>query len=72
MGEQAVAFLNSVEFPLADPLEDKPGELQRFTATVDGLLVPDIDTSLDETAAKTAFWNAFKPVGEWWAGLPPY
>ena len=30
MGEQAVAFLNSVEFPLADPLEWKPGELLRF------------------------------------------
>jgi len=72
MGEQTVAFLNSIEFPLADPLEWKPGEPQRFTATVDALVVPDIDASLDEAAAKTAFWNAFKPVGVWWAGLPPY
>jgi len=72
MGEQALSFLNSLEFPLADPLEWKLGELQRFTATVDALVVPDIDASLDETAAKTAFWNAFKPVGEWWAQLPPY
>jgi uracil-DNA glycosylase family 4 len=72
MGEQAVAFLNSVEFPLADTLEWKPGELQRLTATVDALVVPDIDTSLDEAQAKTSFWNAFKPLGAWWAELPPY
>jgi uracil-DNA glycosylase len=72
MGEQALAFLNSLEFPLADTVEWKLGELQRFTATVDALVVPDIDASLDETAAKTAFWNAFKPVGAWWAELPPY
>jgi uracil-DNA glycosylase len=72
MGEQALSFLNSLEFPLADQVEWKLGELQRFTATVDALVVPDIDASLDETAAKTAFWNAFKPVGEWWAELPPY
>jgi uracil-DNA glycosylase family 4 len=72
MGEQAVQFLNSVEFPLADTLEWKPGELQRFTATVDALVVPDIDASLDEAPAKTAFWKAFKPLGRWWAELPPY
>ena len=23
-------------------------------------------------AAKTAFWNAFKALGPWWAELPPY
>ena len=72
MGEQALGFLNSVEFPLADTLEWKPGEQQRFTATVDALVVPDIDTSLDEAQAKTSFWNAFKPLGSWWAELPPY
>jgi uracil-DNA glycosylase len=72
MGEDAVSFLNSIEFPLADPLEWRPGELQRFTATVDALVVPDIDASLDEAPAKTAFWNAFKPLGTWWAELPPY
>jgi len=72
MGEEAVAFLNSIEFPLADAVDWKPGELQRFTATVDALAVPDIDASLDEAPAKTAFWNAFKPLGGWWAELPPY
>ena len=34
--------------------------------------VPDIDRALDEAPAKTAFWNAFKAVGPWWAALPPY
>ena len=72
MGESAVGFLNSLDFPLADTVEYKPGELQRFTATVQALVVPDIDASLDEAPAKTKFWNAFKPLGQWWAELPPY
>jgi uracil-DNA glycosylase len=72
MGETAVEFFNSLEFPLADPIEFKPGELQRFTATTQALVVPDIDASLDEAPAKTQFWNAFKPLGSWWAELPPY
>jgi uracil-DNA glycosylase family 4 len=72
MGEPALEFLNSIEFPLADTLEWKPGELQRFTATTEALVVPDIDASLDEAPAKTEFWNAFKALGPWWAALPPY
>ena len=72
MGDEALAFLNSLEFPLADPLEPKTGELQRFTPTIQALFVPDIDESLDEAPAKTRFWNAFKTLGPWWAELPPY
>jgi uracil-DNA glycosylase family 4 len=72
MGESALEFLNSLEFPLADPLEPKLGELQRFTPTIQALHVPDIDESLDEAPAKTRFWNAFKALGPWWAELPPY
>ena len=72
MGETSVEFLNSLDFPLADSVEYKPGELQRFTATAQALVVPDIDASLDEAPAKTQFWNAFKPLGSWWAELPPY
>ena len=72
MGEAALAFLNALEFPLADALEPKPGELQRFTPTIQALYVPDIDESLDEAPAKTRFWNAFKALGPWWAELPPY
>jgi uracil-DNA glycosylase len=72
MGEDAMAFLNELEFPLSSTLEFTPGELQRFTPTVETLTVPDIDESLDEQAAKTQFWNAFKHLGPWWAELPPY
>ena len=72
MGEDALAFLNALAFPLSEPLAADPGVLQRFTPTIDALFVPDIDASLDEQAAKTRFWNAFKAVGSWWAELPPY
>jgi len=72
MGEDALRFLDEVEFPLADRLEPDLGVVQRFTPTVDALYVPDVDTSLDEQPAKTRFWNAFKTVGSWWAELPPY
>jgi uracil-DNA glycosylase len=72
MGEETLAFLNSLDFPLAEPVEWALGALQRFTPTVDALAVPDIDASLDEAQAKTSFWNAFKPLGQWWAELPPY
>jgi uracil-DNA glycosylase family 4 len=72
MGEAAVAFLNSVQFPLAREVEPVEAELQPFTPTIDALVTPDIDASLDEQADKTRFWNAFKVVGDWWASLPPY
>ena len=72
MGDDALEFVNALEFPLADRLEGETGELQRFTPTIEALVVPDIDASLDEQAAKTAFWNAFRPVGAWWSELPPY
>ncbi len=72
MGDDALGFLNGIEFPLARPLGSLLGELQQFTPTIQALVVPDIDLSLDEQPAKTRFWNAFKPVGPWWAELPPY
>jgi uracil-DNA glycosylase family 4 len=72
MGEDALEFLNGVGFPLSTPIESKLGELQRFSPTIEALAVPDIDLALDEAPAKTAFWNAFKAVGPWWAALPPY
>lgn len=72
MGEDALGFVNALEFPLSDRLEWRLGELQRFTATVEALVVPDLDASLDEQEAKTAFWNAFKALGSWWSELPPY
>jgi uracil-DNA glycosylase len=73
MGSDTVAFLDALEFPLSERLDaDRPGELQRFTPTIEALVTPDIDQSLDEQSAKTRFWNAFKTLGTWWAELPPY
>ena len=72
MGEATVEFVNRLEFPLADPLDPDAEGLQRFTATIEALVVPDIDAALDEAPAKTAFWNAFKAVGAWYSELPPY
>jgi uracil-DNA glycosylase len=72
MGEPSREFLNSVKFPLARELEPEQGVLQEFTPTIHGLVTPDIDESLDEQLAKTAFWNAFKMLGEWWSQTPPY
>ena len=48
------------------------GAIQRFTPTIEALVTPDIDEALDEAPAKTAFWNAFKALGPWWAEQPPY
>ena len=72
MGEQALTYLNGLGFPLSRAVEEKEGELQAFTPTIQALVTPDIDTSLDEQAEKTRFWNAFKPLGTWWESLPPY
>jgi uracil-DNA glycosylase len=72
MGDDALRFLNELDFPLAQEVESKLGEVQQFTPTIEALVVPDIDASLDEQPAKTAFWNAFKSLGDWWAALPPY
>jgi uracil-DNA glycosylase family 4 len=72
MGEDTLEFVNGLEFPLGRPLEPTLGVLQKFTPTIQALVVPDIDSSLDEEDAKTSYWNAFKPIGEWWSALPPY
>ena len=72
MGARSVAFVNGLDFPLADALDPEAGGIQRFTPTIEALVTPDIDASLDEQASKTSFWNAFKALGPWWAELPPY
>ena len=73
MGDRTVAFVNDLAFPLSDRIdEDEAGTLQRFTPTIQALVTPDIDDALDEAPAKTAFWNAFKALGPWWAEQPPY
>lgn len=72
MGEDARQFLNALGFPLARELDDIPGTLQELTPTIQGLVTPDIDASLDEQSAKRAFWESFKALGPWWSELPPY
>jgi len=72
MGERALQTLSELEMPLAAPLEPKPGAVQSLTPTVDALLVPDIDESLDSDGSKRDFWAAFRTLGEWYAELPPY
>ena len=72
MGDAARVFLNETRFPLAREVAGTEGELQEFTPTIQALVTPDIDAALDEQPAKTAFWNAFKTLGEWWSSTPPY
>ena len=73
MGERTVAFVDDLAFPLSDPLDpDAVGSIQRFTPTIQALVTPDVDETLDEAPAKSAFWNAFKTLGPWWAEQPPY
>jgi len=73
MGEAAISFVNDLRFPLSDPLDgSSPGAVCRFTPTIEALVTPDIDESLDDQTEKTRFWNAFKALGPWWAEQPPY
>ena len=73
MGGRSVSFVDNLDFPLSERLDaDSAETIQRFTPTIQALVTPDIDDALDEAPAKTAFWNAFKALGPWWAEQPPY
>jgi uracil-DNA glycosylase len=72
MGEDALDALNDLDVPLARTVDPEIGVVQAFTPACDALVVPDIDDSLDEEAAKRDFWSAFRVLGEWYADLPPY
>ncbi len=72
MGTDALAVLNELQVPLSRKLDAKPGVLQQFTPSVEGLYVPNIDEALDDETAKRGFWTAFRVLGQWWADLPPY
>jgi uracil-DNA glycosylase family 4 len=72
MGPRALKTLNRLELPLARPIDDRIGELQKLTPAVEALFVPDIDQALDEDKAKREFWSAFRVLGDWYADLPPY
>jgi uracil-DNA glycosylase family 4 len=72
MGEPALRILNGLGVPLSRPIEQREGDIQAFTPTIDALYVPDIDDSLDEEGAKQRFWRAFRMLGTWYEDLPPY
>jgi uracil-DNA glycosylase family 4 len=72
MGPRVLAALNGLGFPMSEPLAEEPGVIQRWTPTVEALLVPDIDESLDEQGAKRRFWEAFRVIGDWHHAQPPY
>ena len=72
VGEEGLEELNDLRVPLGRQLEWKPGELQRLTPSLEALVVPDIDRSLDDEQAKREFWGAFRALGEWYEDLPPY
>ncbi len=72
MGEDALGVINELGVPLGRDLDPSPGELQRFTPSIEALYVPSIDDSLDEESTKREFWAAFRVLGRWWADLPPY
>jgi uracil-DNA glycosylase len=72
MGEDALAVLNDLDVPLSKTVAAEPGVVQPFTPACEALFTPNIDDSLDEEAAKRAFWSAFRVLGEWYADLPPY
>lgn len=73
MGGRSVAFLNELHFPLSDAVDaGAEGALQRFTPTIEALVTPDVDESLDDAPSKTRFWNALKALGPWWAEQSPF
>ncbi len=72
MGDPARELLNEVSLPLAQEISATLGEIQTLTPTIDALLVPDIDDSLDSDERKREFWAAFRVLGDWYAELPPY
>jgi uracil-DNA glycosylase family 4 len=72
MGPEALAVVNELDVPLRMEIREAPGELQRFTPSIEALYVPNIDEALDEEGAKREFWAAFRVLGQWWADLPPY
>lgn len=72
MGDDARGFVDSIRFPLSVRAEGEIGSIMQWTPTIELLPVPDIDASLNDAAAKQAFWLAFKALGDWYENQPPY
>lgn len=73
MGAETAAFINRIRVPLAEPLDpEQVGAVQQLTPTIEAIVTPDIDESLDDESAKRRFWRAFRELGRWHDALPPY
>jgi len=73
MGDEVVEALNDLRVPLSVTIDPgRVGVVQAFTPTIDALVVPDLDGSLNDEDSKRTFWTAFKALGEWHDALPPY
>jgi len=73
MGADAADFVNRIRVPLAEALDpERVGVVQQLTPTIEVIVTPDIDESLDDDSAKRRFWKAFQELGRWYAALPPY
>jgi uracil-DNA glycosylase family 4 len=72
MGEDTLAVVNGLDLALSQPLANELGTIQKLTPTIEALVTPALEPSLDDAAAKRAFWAAFRALGEWHAALPPY
>jgi uracil-DNA glycosylase family 4 len=72
MGERTLAVFNRNRIAGMKEVSWMPGELQDLTSFCKALVVPDIDTCLDDEQAKGIFWKAFRNLGDWFRDEPPY
>ena len=62
MGEDTLAVVNNLDLALAKPLEPELGVIQHLTPTIEALVTPPLEPSLDDAAAKRRFWAAFRAL----------
>ncbi|MGA0069074.1 MAG: uracil-DNA glycosylase family protein [Miltoncostaeaceae bacterium] len=72
MGDRSIGAMDALKFPMAEPLPVEQGVVTRWTPSIEALVTPDIDDSLDEQDAKRRFWAAFRALGDWYAAEPPW
>jgi uracil-DNA glycosylase family 4 len=72
MGREALLAVNALAVEGSAPIVWAPGELQPWTHACEVLVCPDLDDCLDVPAEKTAFWRAFRTLGDWYADRPPF
>jgi hypothetical protein len=68
MGD-ATSFLNELRFPLSDAIAPARRDPAALHSTIDALVTPDIDESLDEQPADRVL-ERVQALGPWWAGGP--